>query len=705
MDALIVDMEKLKTLVSDGNDPWARGIRRDVAAPGDERGTHHQPSPVARSQTSQRPFPLRMPGLLLGINYKDRSLFDDKVMMNSAYSYDGVKGGMAWKSLVERYFITKAPCLRELLEWAEGEDNEPISEAKMIEAASLRLSEEQAMSVNSQIWGFLSGCLHGTAETMFKRAEWLNGIDAWRRIVRQIDHGRSIRLEMLRREVMELHTRPMKSLEAVEEGVATFENTHQEYARAGGPEAPDAELKSDLLRILPKEIRELLLWHSTNVGVTFQQFRDTVIAQTAQVLMMRGGSRFVNQVDAQADKHSDDYLAAVSQLAVCRNDEDRERLLTNLLAAVGDRRRPPGARAGRPGARAPPQRVGPRMCPNCGGTHAETRCPHPEVARDQRKCWNCKATGHSSRDCPKKPAAGKKINCMETEEPAMCMAIDFEGYTPVRGGAKRRPISKLPTLGDYFNENMFSNLSKETSKQVPRTRTTCGELGEAAPNLAQLAGRPPTTLPLKAGQDKRLRDAKMLESMNQQEFNDFIKMELATVEAVLAAEERVMCVTHEIDDDDGELNEVIVNETVIKVAIDSGSVASVINPNSLPNNLDFKPNVTGRHFKGANESHIENYGSCLTSLRDDKCKSNVSCDWSLAEVARPLHAVVKITGTPEHPKQDVLFTAGRCVVVPHGCVEKIMESTKPILQYDREGDLYVATLTVSAGFPRPGVKA
>ena len=141
-------MEKLKTLVSDGNDPWARGIRRDVAAPGDERGTHHQPSPVARSQTSQRPFPLRMPGLLLGINYKDRSLFDDKVMMNPAYSYDGVKGGMAWKSLVERYFITKAPCLRELLEWAEGEDNEPISEAKMIEAVSLRLSEEQAMSVN-----------------------------------------------------------------------------------------------------------------------------------------------------------------------------------------------------------------------------------------------------------------------------------------------------------------------------------------------------------------------------------------------------------------------------------------------------------------------------------------------------------------------------------------------------------------------------
>ena len=46
-----------------------------------------------------------------------------------------------------------------------------ISEAKVIEAASNRLTEEQAMAVNAQIWGCLSGCLHGTAGTMFRRAE------------------------------------------------------------------------------------------------------------------------------------------------------------------------------------------------------------------------------------------------------------------------------------------------------------------------------------------------------------------------------------------------------------------------------------------------------------------------------------------------------------------------------------------------------
>ena len=59
-----------------------------------------------------------------------------------------------------------------------------------------------------------------------------NGIDAWRQILRQVDHGRAIRLETLRREVKELHMRPIKSFEAVEEGVNEFENTMAEYVKA-----------------------------------------------------------------------------------------------------------------------------------------------------------------------------------------------------------------------------------------------------------------------------------------------------------------------------------------------------------------------------------------------------------------------------------------------------------------------------------------
>ena len=90
-----------------------------------------------------------MPGLLAAITFKDRSLFDDKVMLASEYQWDGMKGGAAWKSRVERYFISKTPVLRELLEWAEAQDAETISEAQVIEAISKRLTDEQAMALNA----------------------------------------------------------------------------------------------------------------------------------------------------------------------------------------------------------------------------------------------------------------------------------------------------------------------------------------------------------------------------------------------------------------------------------------------------------------------------------------------------------------------------------------------------------------------------
>ncbi len=159
-------------------------------------------------------------------------MFDDKLMSVDDYKFNGVKGGLMWKSRIERYFISKAPVLKEILEWAEEEDMEIITPAKFKEAAGHKLDDEQIALVNAAVWGFLSGVLSGSAETLFKRADVLNGLDAWRRMVRHIDHGRSIRLEALRREVRTIHLKPIKDLERVEEGIAEFENIMREYTLA-----------------------------------------------------------------------------------------------------------------------------------------------------------------------------------------------------------------------------------------------------------------------------------------------------------------------------------------------------------------------------------------------------------------------------------------------------------------------------------------
>ena len=143
------------------------------------------------------------------------------------------------------------------------------------------------MTANAEIWGFLSNAVSGTAETIFKRSAVLNGLDAWRRLVRYIDHGRPIRLENLRREVRQLHLKPIKNLEGIDEGVAEFENTLFKYAQAGGRPYSDEEMKADLLGILPSEIREDLLWHATDPNASFQRFRDTVTSQAAKVVLNR----------------------------------------------------------------------------------------------------------------------------------------------------------------------------------------------------------------------------------------------------------------------------------------------------------------------------------------------------------------------------------------------------------------------------------
>ena len=142
-----------------------------------------------------------------------------------------------------------------------------------------------------------------------------------------------------------------------------------------------------------------------------------------------------------------------------------------------------------------------------------------------------------------------------------------------------------------------------------------------------------------------------------------------------------MCLTHSGDDDhDDGLMEVSAHETTIVVAIDSSSVANVIHPDELPVSVLGQPNMIGRYFKGANDVHIEDFGCAQTLLKDDQTGNVVGCGWTLTDVPLPFQSVMKMIGTVEHPKQDVLFCAGKAVVVPAGTVGKLLTSAvQPIL--------------------------
>ena len=84
------------------------------------------------------------------------------------FKFNGIKGGLAWKGKLERYFISKAPILKPILEWAEEAGLEEITVSKLFEATGDALTEDQVLMINASIWGFLSNAISGPADTIFK---------------------------------------------------------------------------------------------------------------------------------------------------------------------------------------------------------------------------------------------------------------------------------------------------------------------------------------------------------------------------------------------------------------------------------------------------------------------------------------------------------------------------------------------------------
>jgi hypothetical protein len=205
-----------------------------------------------------KPLDLTMPfGPLGNVEKLDRSIYDDKLTTQAEYTFDGGKGGAAWKSKVERYFISKIPIAMEILKWAEKHDHAVITEDSFINVSQHKMTLSQCQTFNGAIWGFLSGCLSGQAEIQFNRADMLNGLDSWRRIVRMIDSSLPLKLEELRSEVRMIHTKPIKDLEGLATGVAEFDTKIEEYRKAGGTGyESDSVRKSDLLAILPTRLEK-----------------------------------------------------------------------------------------------------------------------------------------------------------------------------------------------------------------------------------------------------------------------------------------------------------------------------------------------------------------------------------------------------------------------------------------------------------------
>ena len=152
-------------------------------------------------------------------------------------------------------------------------------------------------------------------------------------------------------------------------------------------------------------------------------------------------------------------------------------------------------------------------------------------------------------------------------------------------------------------------------------------------------------------------------------------------------------------------------ELEIEVAADTGCVAHVAGPDSIPNSIQVEKPADGsdpRNFIGAGGDIIKNYGKARVALVQDDGKE-ISNVFHVADVCRPLHSVSTICDNGH----EMLFTNGVGVVVPAGALSQFLGQVRQVAKYPRSGGLYVSKMKVrrpkpanaqDAGFGRPGAK-
>ena len=174
----------------------------------------------------------------------------------------------------------------------------------------------------------------------------------------------------------------------------SFENLLREYHEVGGTRIEDAEKKSDLLAVLPVEIREHLLWHATDRNRSFPEFRDLVLTQSNKILHTR--RKLPTHGLIQDDEDFDEQDATAHDTPI--------NTIEDLLTAI-DRPQNRGQAGNRQGTRPGPKRYGPpagrppRKCANCGQQHSGA-CTKPRVPVEKRLYWWCQKPGHIASKCP-----------------------------------------------------------------------------------------------------------------------------------------------------------------------------------------------------------------------------------------------------------------------------------------------------------------
>ncbi len=628
-------------------------------------------------------------------------LFDDKVAMSQDFSYAGGDGGDRWRMKVRGYLVSKCPALLGILKWVEECDQNEITEA-MWTARALNggfMTELSVTRLSGAIWGFLNTCLKSEAHTIFESADMLNGLEGWRLVIQDIQRGRAIRMQTLRKLVK--HPPVITKLEDVAAGMLRYQNLLKEYEAVNGILPSAQEQRSDLLDTLPQELRENLMWRATNKpDESLSDFKNHIRATVNEILFHRGKLPSPINAISQGPTELQMQPGSTASSVAGSGSSSLEDAVCAMMKKMGFRPSNGPPRTGPPGARQGERGDRPPRCANCGEMgHLKDDCTKAKVPLSERKCHNCGKPGHIASQCRNNP--GGRAGMVEEEEDRLgCVAFRTVGKTDARG----RPTPKPATLSDFIPiavKNKFEGL--KTDSDEPEV-TASSSTHSTTPTISTSSSSPTPgitcRLATRAARDARRigyweKASKQMVALdkNINEPNDVVK------EPNDDLGDRLGVVYYE-DSDDEDAIMAAEEEIEVGVAMDSGCVANVMGPKDKPSTVEARhpPNKRRRNFVAANGSDMENYGEAEVDMVQEDGKVLAST-FTVTDTTRPLHSTSQVcdSESPACPTgHEVLFTKGVATVVPDGALSRFLGSVRQIAHYPRRGGLYVAKMRVRA---------
>ena len=197
------------------------------------------------------------------------NLFDTKLTLNEKYQWNGGdKGADAWFKTLRGFFTGACPMIKPILNWAETQDEKPISEHDLVaeyNSGSWMMEGENVVTISQHLWKFLQMTVSGTAANTFASCSDLNGVDAWRALVWDVNRGRAGRM-------LKMHDgvhRPagVRAYGEVIDLINRYVTNLNDFQAAGGTLPSDIEMKQALLRAFPQDLREALLLPNNTTNV------------------------------------------------------------------------------------------------------------------------------------------------------------------------------------------------------------------------------------------------------------------------------------------------------------------------------------------------------------------------------------------------------------------------------------------------------